>query len=108
MPLRMETMFSSSAVEQTLEPRGSDARARGLILEPVTDIEIEPSAFKVVQERSSQPFTEPGRRFPSGIVMQKIILREAFKLRPENSQAMGSGIQSYRAVSRHREAMPKG
>ena len=68
----------------------------------------EPSAFKVVQERSSQPFTEPGRRFPSGIVMQKIILREASKLRPENSQAMGSGIQPYRTVSRHREAMPKG
>ena len=83
-------------------------RARDFILEPLADIEVESSSFKVVQELSSQPFTKPGRRFCAVIVMQKVILREASKFRPENAQAMGRGIQPHWAVGRDREAVPKG
>src|SRR5574337_1166631 len=94
--------------EHSSKPCGSYARARDLVIEPLANIEIEPSPFKVIEERSSQPFTEPGRRFPSIIVMQKVILGEALEFRPEDTQAMGGGIQPHRAVSGDCKTMPKG
>lgn len=94
--------------EHSPKPCGSYMGARDLVLEPLTNIEIESTSFKVIQEGSSQPFAEPVRRFPSIIVMQKVILCKASKCRSENAHTMSSGIQPHRAVSGDGKTMPKG
>src|SRR5512146_2068887 len=94
-------------LEQASEPCGRYLRERDRIIEPLTDIKFEPPPFKVIQERSPQPFAEPDRRLHSVIVMQQVILCEALKFRPENAHAMGSGVQSHRAVSGDCKTMPK-
>jgi len=43
-------VLSRPFLEQAAEPCGRDLRAMHLMIEPLTDIDIEPSPFKIVQE----------------------------------------------------------
>jgi hypothetical protein len=84
-PFCQWVIFNNSALEETTYPCGGDAWPWHGMVEPLADIEREPSPFEVIQYRPAQTFADPLRRLAGLVLVLEIILRKALKLRSEDA-----------------------
>ncbi len=107
-PFCLRIIRNRSFLEKMPYPCGGDAwRWHGMV-EPLPNVECEPSHLYVIQKRPAQSFAEPFRCLALLVLVLAIVLRKALKLGSEDAQPIGSWIEPDWTMRGDGEAMPEG